>query len=208
MAEEGVSLEAQLSKCQQYAQLQDLEVVGTYTDEGKTGKNTNRDGLREALKSVKKHKGTLIIVSLSRLSRSVVDTCQLVEELNKTGANLASVQENISTEGACGRFVLNVMSSLYQMEVEQLSERTKNAMQHLRNTRRRFSRHAPYGYRYEEGKMVEDDAEQHIIRYIHDLRKEGLTQTKIAEILAANGFNNRVGKPITQHAVSKVLRAG
>ena len=205
-AENGISLEAQLSQCEKYTDLQDWEVVGTFKDEGISGKTTNRDGLQEALKAVKKNKGVLVIYSLSRLSRSVLDTLNLVEELQNSKADLASVSENIDTAGPCGRFQLNVMSAMNQLEREQTSQRTKMAMAHLKATGKRFSRHAPYGFSYVEGKMVENKDEQEVIRYVKELREKGNKQKQVLIKMELKGMRNRKGNSFSVNDISRMVR--
>jgi len=205
-AEQGISLEAQLSQCEKYADLQNWEVVGTFKDEGISGKTTDRDGLQEALKAVKKNKGVLVIYSLSRLSRSVLDTLNLVEELQNSKADLASVSENIDTAGPCGRFQLNVMSAMNQLEREQTSQRTKMAMAHLKATGKRFSRHAPYGFSYVEGKMVENKDEQEVIRYVKELREKGNKQKQVLIKMELKGMRNRKGNSFSVNDISRMVR--
>ena len=82
-AVEGVSVEMQEAKIRQWAALNDAELVGLHVDEGLSGKNTVRPGLQEALLEVKKHKGALVVYSLSRLSRSTRDTLELADSSRK-----------------------------------------------------------------------------------------------------------------------------
>ena len=205
-AEQGISLEAQLSQCEKYADLQNWEVVGTFTDEGISGKTTDRDGLQEALKAVKKQKGVLVIYSLSRLSRSTLSTLTLVEELQKSKADIASVSENIDTAAACGRFQLSVLAAMNTLEREQTSIRTSMAMNHLRSTGKQFTTHAPYGFQFIEGKMVQNDEEQSIISTIKELREKGMKQREIVVELESRGIKNRKGKALQQSEISKILR--
>jgi len=205
-ARDGVGLDAQLGRCKQYAELQEWEVVDTFTDEGVSGKSKDgRVGLEKALQKVKKEKGVLVVYSLSRLSRSVIDTLTMVEDLQKSKADLASVSENIDTAGPCGRFQLNVMSAMNQLEREQVSERTKCAMDHLKNSGKQFSRFAPYGFSYVDGEMVENKDEQRTIKYVKDLKAKGKKQREILVIFELKGIRNRNGKPFKQPQISKML---
>ena len=65
-------------------------------------KNTVRPGLQEALLEVKKHKGALVVYSLSRLSRSTRDTLELADRLEKVGADLVVLQEKVDTTTPSG----------------------------------------------------------------------------------------------------------
>ena len=204
---DGVSLDAQLSLCEKYADLHELEVEGNFCDDGISAKSTKgRTGLEEALAMVKKSKGVLIIYSLSRLSRSVVDTCLLVEELQKSKADLASVSENLSTDGPCGKFVLSVMSAMNQLEREQVGLRTKMAMAHLKETGKRFSNDAPYGFSHEEGNIVPNHEEQKTLKYMKELKEKGNSLRLIAVKLELHGIRNRKGKPFQFQSVARILK--
>ena len=202
---DGVGLEAQVERCKQYAELQGWEVVATFKDEGLSGKSkAGRVGLEQALQYVKDCKGVLVVYSLSRLSRSVIDTVRMVDDLQDKG-DLASVSENIDTAGPTGRFHLNVMSAMNQLEREQVSERTKCAMDYLKSQKKQFSRFAPYGYTYIDGVMVNNKEEQKVISRIARLRESGMKQKDILVTLNLEGIRNRRGKKFTQPAISKIL---
>lgn len=206
--QDGVSLDAQLNRCAQYAEMQDWEVISTFSDEGISAKSKEgRLGLQQALELVKKTKGVLVIYSLSRLSRSVLDTLTVVDELQSSKADLASVSENIDTAGPCGRFQLNVMSAMNQLEREQVSERTKLAMNHLKSTGKKFSRFAPYGFTYEKDKMIENKAEQKVIKLVKDMKAEGKKQKEILVTLEKKNIFNRNGNPFKQPQISKLLKS-
>jgi site-specific DNA recombinase len=192
---EGVSLDAQQERCEKYAELQDWEVVSVYTEEGVSGgkRTDERDVLKDALATVKKHKGVLVVYSLSRLSRNLISTLEIVEDLSKSKSDLASVSENIDTAGPCGRFQLNVMASFCALEREQTGQRTKLALNHLKEQGKRYSLHAPYGYKYVEGEVVRNKDEQEVIKYVKKLKKDRYTYKEIQIRLELKGYRNRKG---------------
>lgn len=72
----------------------------------------------------------VVIYKLDRLSRKVIDTLTLIELMEKHGVAFHSITEKIDTRSAKGRFFLNIMASLAQMERELISERTRDAFRH------------------------------------------------------------------------------
>ena len=67
-AREGVSLDAQRAKVQQYCDLHGLALARVYADEGISGKRAdNRPGLQDAITAACGGKGALVVYSLSRL---------------------------------------------------------------------------------------------------------------------------------------------
>jgi len=71
-----------------------------------------------------------VVYSLSRLSRSTKDTLQIAEKLDKAGADLVSLSEQIDTTSASGKMVFRLMAVLNEFERDQISERTSAALQH------------------------------------------------------------------------------
>lgn len=93
-----------------------------FSDQGKSGKNMERDGLKQALRYLREG-DTLLVYSLSRLSRSVQDLIEISAELQKKKCHLKSLTENIDTSGAMGRMIFIVMAAIAQLERELAEER-------------------------------------------------------------------------------------
>ena len=102
-ADEGVSLDAQRAKIEAWCSLNDYELGAVHVDAGISGKKMkNRPGLQEAMADCGKG-SVLVVYSLSRLSRSIRDTMDISERLEKTGSDLVSLSEKIDTTSAAGR---------------------------------------------------------------------------------------------------------
>lgn len=131
-AEHGFSLDAQKDKAVAYAHLYDLEIVETVVDAGLSASTLDRAGLQRALGLLTSGAAdALLVVKLDRLTRSVADLAELIEEYFAAGKwALLSVGEQIDTRSAAGRLVLNVLASVSQWEREAIGERTATVMQH------------------------------------------------------------------------------
>jgi predicted site-specific integrase-resolvase len=74
-AREGISLEHQEVKVKAHAAINDLALVEIIRDEGASGKNLEREGVKRLLKLVESGKVEAVIVyKLDRLSRKTLDT--------------------------------------------------------------------------------------------------------------------------------------
>jgi len=101
---EGVSLDAQTAKIRAYCELNDLELVEIICDAGKSAKNTERDGLQKCLSMIASGEAQAIVVyKLDRLSRKVLDTLNLISEIESHGASLHSISEKLDTSSALGK---------------------------------------------------------------------------------------------------------
>ena len=95
----------------------------------------------------------------------------------------------VNTHSAAGRMVLMNLANYAQFEREMISERTRDALRHLKSQGVRLG-HAPYGHelsteRDAHGRriMVPLPNEQAVILRMKLLRREGLSFTKIARRL-------------------------
>jgi site-specific DNA recombinase len=205
-ADEGVSLEMQAAKVRAWADLNGAELLEVVADEGLSAKNANRPGLVRAIQLAKQHKAALVVYSLSRLSRSTRDTLELVSGLEKAGAELVSLTEKIDTSSAGGRMVFRMLSVLAEFEREQLAERTRAAMQHMKQQGFVVG-NVPHGFSRDGDKLVLNVAEQRVVELAQQLRDKGLTLRAISDELAARGAFNRAGRPLNPKSVRAMLLA-
>ncbi len=81
-------------------------------------------------------------------------------------------------------------------------------MQHKKRQGQRISLHIPYGYRLDDDgqTLLEDDAEQMVVRAARRYADAGLSLRAIARRLDADGYRNRAGKPFAAKSVSFMLK--
>ena len=134
-ASEGVSLDAQRHRLRDYCRAMDIELVDIISDEGYSASSLKRPGLQAALSMLRQGKATtLIVVKLDRLTRCVKDLGTLCEQYftDAKSHTLLSLSDAIDTRSASGKLVLNVLTSVAQWEREAISDRTREAMDHLK----------------------------------------------------------------------------
>lgn len=204
--EDGVSLDMQRAKVESWAQLNDAELLEVAADEGVSAKTMNRPGLQRAVELAKQHRAVLVVYSLSRLSRSTRDTLHLVAELERAGCELVSLSEKIDTSSAGGRMVFRMMSVLAEFEREQLAERTRAAMQHMK-AEGKVVGSIPHGFERDGDMLVLNVAEQRVIELVQQLRDKGMSLRAISDELAARGAFNRQGRPFNPKSVRSMLAA-
>lgn len=186
-AREGISLDNQKTKIESYCTLHDLELIGIIEDAGKSGKDLNREGMKALMDTIKGRQVSAVVVyKLDRLSRKVIDTLNLIELMRKNNIEFHSITDNIDTKTAMGKFFLNVMASLAQMERDLISERTKDALQHKISKNERAGQ-VPYGWTLsQDGRtLIPNKKEQKAIALIRDLHKKGYSYRAICRELEA-----------------------
>lgn len=107
-------------------QLDALEKSGCIEifEEKITGTKRDRPALNEMLKMLRAG-DRVIVYKLDRISRSTKHLIELVELFEEKGVEFVSVQDNIDTSTAMGRFFFRIMASIAELERDIISERTK-----------------------------------------------------------------------------------
>jgi site-specific DNA recombinase len=175
-ADDGVSLDMQAERLRAYASLYNLKIVAEFVDDGYSGKDLDRPGLRAALAT----DHDLIVYKLDRLTRSVRDLGQLVEEHFRDRA-LISLSEQIDTRSATGRMILNIIATVAQWEREQLVERVTAAKAYQKTRGEYLGGQPPFGWKNSDGMLVPDPDEQSKIKRMKQLRFIGWTYARIGK---------------------------
>jgi site-specific DNA recombinase len=191
-AGEGVSLAAQRAKIEAWCAANDYELVAVFEDAGLSGGSmAGRDGLHAAMKAA--GRGTaLVAYSMSRLARSTRDMLDLADRLERQGADLVSLTEKIDTTSAAGRMVFRMLAVLSEFEREQIGERTKAAMAHMKAKGQKYGP-VPFGYTEVEGRLVEVRREAQAVAEIVRMRQRGIAYRDIADRMNADGIASKRG---------------
>lgn len=204
------TIEAQLELCRSYAYRHGLYVVAEHHDLGKSGAAPfeKRPGLRAALTTAANEPAVLLSYSLSRIARSTIEAGRIVRVLERAGAKLACVKENIDTNTPFGRFYLQMLVALAELEREQIRERTSDALQARKSQGKIISREPRYGYcenPKRPGYEMVCEREQKIMDYMEELVNTDLTLQQVCDRLYDEGIVNRYGNKWTTKRLRKVL---
>lgn len=209
-AREGVSLDVQRARIQAYAAAKNLALEATYSDDGVSGKDLGRTGLRRLLSfCAEGHAGHVIVWRLDRLTRNTRDLLHLVQDLFLAREiELHSVCESLDTATPHGRFVLTLFGGLAQMERELIAERTREALAWKRKNGLPTS-HPPLGFRPvgKRERMRPEAREMNIVRRIFSMREAGESYRAIAARLNARRVGTKRGRRWHHTTVAKVLSA-
>lgn len=203
-AEEGVSLDAQRAKIEAWCLANDYELAGIHCDEGISGTKSDRDGLLAAMAEAGKG-AALIVYSLSRLTRSTKDLISFAEQLEQQGADLISLSEKIDTTTAAGKMVFRMLGVLNEFERDQVSERTKAALAHKRESNQVYN-HTPYGFTRNGETLQKNDKEAAVVAHAVKLHKSGKTMRDIARHLNERGIPTKLGKQWQPMQVSRLIK--
>ena len=206
--DEGVSLLHQQERIGAWAKANGHELAGMFVEARSGGRADNRPELKKAVAEAGREGGILVVYSLSRFSRSVRDTLALADQLEKSGANLASLSESLDTSNAVGRMFFQLMSVLSEFERNQLRQRTTSAMSHLRQHNKRISHKIPMGYDLATDGvlLVPNEQEQATIARIVERRASGMTLGAVARSMEVEGVPTKFGGKWKPQTVLAILR--
>ncbi|MEP9408590.1 recombinase family protein [Peribacillus frigoritolerans] len=88
-----------------------------------TGTRKDRPKLEEMIKFLREG-DKVVVYKLDRISRSTKHLIELTEQFEKLGVHFVSIQDNIDTSTAMGRFYFTIMAGMAQLERDIISERT------------------------------------------------------------------------------------
>jgi DNA invertase Pin-like site-specific DNA recombinase len=115
-------LDAQRAAVAAYLNRGDWLIVDEHT-EVESGKRSGRPALERALASARLHQASLVVSKVDRLTRSVAFLSRLLEAgVDVRFADLPQI------EGATGRFMLQQMVAVAELEAGMISARTKAAL--------------------------------------------------------------------------------
>jgi site-specific DNA recombinase len=208
-SEGGLSIESQRKQLEDWAAAKGVKLAAVFVDDGFSGKSLERPQLNAALQYLASGKAAgIVVVSISRLSRSVLDVERLLESELK-GRQLVVLDMGIDTATPSGRLIVNVMSGIYQFERSNLIARTKAALKVKRQRGEALGRpdRVRYGFKNVDGKLVAVESEQLVIERARQLHQQDRSMGQVASILTREGFKNRSGGTFTSSTVRSMLAA-
>lgn len=208
-AVEGVSLSVQESRLRSFADATARSVDDVVIDDGYSAKDLNRPGIARLLEDVRAGVvGTVVVLKLDRITRSVRDLGTMLDVFAKADAALVSVTESLDTKTAAGRMVTNMLGVVAQWERETIGERTADAHADKRRKGRVYSGRSPFGYRATKDKRLVADPKKQpaldLIRTMH-ANGEGASLRMIAKTLTDRRIAPPRGKQWYASSVKAII---
>lgn len=118
----------QMIRLDEWAENMKWDVFDRYVDVA-SGKNMKRPELTRMLQDAKKHRFDCIVaVKLDRIGRSVIDICNIAQDLNEWNVGLKMLDQEIDTKSSSGRFTLTILSAVAEFERETIRERVNDGL--------------------------------------------------------------------------------
>ncbi len=205
-AKEGFSLDAQKDRLKAYCQAKGWEIAGEYVDDGHSGRDTKRPAYQKMLEE-KDNWDTLLVIKMDRIHRNSKNFMEMMDDLKRWGKEFSSMQESLDTSTAMGRFVMDIIQRIAQLESEQIGERVYMGMkQKARTVGGSLGSPPPYGYSYKEGELVINKDEAEIVKFIFEKYVDGVSTGRLADELARLEIPTKHGGKWSSRTVSGILR--
>lgn len=86
----------------------------------------------------------VVCTRLDRLTRSLIKLREFIQIVEDNKVKLVALDDHVDTSSAVGRFQINMLGSLAEMEVDRLSEKVTHGWNHLRS--KKVAMNPPFGY--------------------------------------------------------------
>ncbi len=204
-AKEGFSLEAQRERLEAYCKARGWPVAKGYVEDGHSGRDTKRPAYQRMM-AERDAWDTLLVIKMDRIHRNSRNFMEMMESLQEWGKNFVSATESFDTSTAMGRFVMDIIQRIAQLESEQIGERVYMGMsQKARTGPGLLGFTAPFGYDVRGGSLHVCPEEAKVVREVFDRCLAAETTQGIAETLNARGVRAKRGGRWTHARVLYIL---
>ena len=205
-AKEGFSIAAQLKRLNAYCKARGWSVAGEYIDDGHSGREVKRPAYQRMMGD-KDMWDVLVVLKMDRIHRNSRNFAVMMDNLRDWGKEFNSMQESFDTTTAIGRFVMDTIQRIAQLESEQIGERVKMGMtQKAKKGIGYLGFGEPYGYEYLDKKLLIREDESAVVREIFTTYLVGASIRDIVDGLNYRNIPAKKGGSWTKEAISNILK--
>jgi DNA invertase Pin-like site-specific DNA recombinase len=204
-AREGYSIAAQLKRLRSYCLARGWAVANEYVDDGYSGRSPERPEYKRMMHD-KDIWDVVVVLKMDRIHRNSRNFTMMMDFLRSWNKEFNSTQENFDTTTAIGRFVMDTVQRIAQLESEQIGERVKVAMvQKALEKKGHLGCPEPYGYRYLDGQLHIDESEAQVVENIFKMSANLCSLGQIIEGLNGSGARTKNGGEWQRATVHGIL---
>lgn len=202
---DNFSISAQINAINEYCIKNNIELFGSYIDEGISGTKEDRPEFQRMIKDAEKGLFNVILVhKFDRFARKVEISQRIKSRLKKANVNVISITEPVE-DSPIGFFQEGLLELLSEYYIKNLSNEIKKG-QKERASQGYHHGAVPYGYRTKNGEAYIIEEEATIVKLIYELYLQGMGYSKIALHLNYSEIKTMTGKNWQHHQVDRILR--
>jgi DNA invertase Pin-like site-specific DNA recombinase len=171
-----------------------------------SGGRSDRPDLLRALERVEGGESQGVIVAkIDRFGRRVIDGLRAIKRIEQAGGTFVSVQDGLDLSAPTGKFVMQVLFSIGEWELERVrvswDEANRRAV-----ARGVYVAQPPFGYlRGEDGRLRIDPERAPVVREIFARRAEKQSSKEIAAALNAAGARSARGGDFSANTIQRMI---
>lgn len=204
-AKEGFSLDAQKERLEAYCKARDWQIASKYVDDGHSGRDVKRPAYQKMM-AERDTWDTILVIKMDRIHRNSRNFMEMMDHLRDCGKDFVSATESLDTSTAMGRFVMDIIQRIAQLESEQIGERVYMGMsQKAKVGPGVLGFPAPLGYEILDGHLVVNEREASVVRDVFEMALRGKTMDEITKELNRSGTLTKRGRAWAPIKVYRVL---
>lgn len=194
---ESNSIQSQRAICLAYTEShEDLELVDTYIDDGRTGSNTDRPGFQKMLEDMRSGRiDCAVSKDLSRFSRNYIDAGNYLEKIFPAmGIRYIAINDNYdSMAPGAGSDTITLPFKVLVNDIycRDISIKIRTSLEVKRKKGEYVGGFTPYGYKkapQDKNRLLVDENAAEVVTMIFGMFKDGFPILKIAGRLNASGI--------------------
>lgn len=180
-----------------------------FEDAGYSGKNTDRPAFQNMMQRIRSGEFShLLVWKIDRISRNLLDFCDMYNKLMNYGVTFVSKNEQFDTSSAMGEAMLKIILVFAELERKLTGERVTSVMLSRAEKGLWNGAPVPLGYKWDEERKfpVPDEIESISVEFIYNKYLETESTSAVRKILNELGVKTKKGGSWTTKTISDIIR--
>ncbi|MBS1991705.1 MAG: recombinase family protein [Cyanobacteria bacterium SZAS LIN-3] len=186
---DNTSLPTQREEITSYCKKNGYKLFNIFEDVYSAESAEKREGFQDALACIFSNLADgLIVYKLDRFARKVLDAETIKRDLQERGKKLLTVVDTLDLETPDGELMFQFKGMFAEYERKLIYQRCQEGRRKKKEAGGSLGGSPPFGWRPYKGGLVPVPEEQAVLERIRTMADEGVSFTKIANILNAEGI--------------------